>query len=115
MFIFEQGIGGVVQFPKGFLKKAYELVRMNGGVCIADEVFIYFCHAYCLYLKIISFIGLNKFSFQKNASAGSPSSLVSDSVQGGESLGCQLLVMCNCFGVSNPFCMHIHIIKEMKL
>ncbi|XP_023711724.1 alanine--glyoxylate aminotransferase 2, mitochondrial isoform X3 [Cryptotermes secundus] len=33
-----QGIGGVVQFPKGFLKKAYELVRTNGGVCIADEV-----------------------------------------------------------------------------
>uniref|UniRef100_A0A1B6GM39 Alanine--glyoxylate aminotransferase 2, mitochondrial n=1 Tax=Cuerna arida TaxID=1464854 RepID=A0A1B6GM39_9HEMI len=33
-----QGVGGVVQFPKGFLKKAYELVRSNGGVCIADEV-----------------------------------------------------------------------------
>ncbi|XP_021916539.1 alanine--glyoxylate aminotransferase 2, mitochondrial isoform X3 [Zootermopsis nevadensis] len=33
-----QGIGGTVQYPKGFLKKAYELVRMNGGVCIADEV-----------------------------------------------------------------------------
>nr|CAD7452666.1 unnamed protein product [Timema tahoe] len=33
-----QGIGGTVQFPKGFLKKAYELVKINGGVCIADEV-----------------------------------------------------------------------------
>ncbi|CAH0772284.1 unnamed protein product [Bemisia tabaci] len=33
-----QGVGGTVQFPKGFLKKAYELVRTNGGVCIADEV-----------------------------------------------------------------------------
>lgn len=33
-----QGVGGVVQYPKGFLKKAYELVRSNGGVCIADEV-----------------------------------------------------------------------------
>ncbi|KAK3915939.1 Alanine--glyoxylate aminotransferase 2, mitochondrial [Frankliniella fusca] len=32
------GVGGTVQFPKGFLKKAYELVRINGGVCIADEV-----------------------------------------------------------------------------
>ncbi|XP_034240852.1 alanine--glyoxylate aminotransferase 2, mitochondrial [Thrips palmi] len=33
-----QGVGGTVQFPKGFLKKAYELVRINGGLCIADEV-----------------------------------------------------------------------------
>ncbi|PSN48528.1 Alanine--glyoxylate aminotransferase 2 [Blattella germanica] len=33
-----QGVGGTVQFPKGFLKKAYELVRANGGICIADEV-----------------------------------------------------------------------------
>ncbi|KAL1129413.1 hypothetical protein AAG570_013940 [Ranatra chinensis] len=33
-----QGIGGVVQFPKGFLKMAYELVRTNGGLCVADEV-----------------------------------------------------------------------------
>lgn len=27
-----------MQFPKGYLKKAYELIRENGGVCIADEV-----------------------------------------------------------------------------
>ncbi|KAK9502839.1 hypothetical protein O3M35_011535 [Rhynocoris fuscipes] len=33
-----QGVGGTVQFPKGFLKKAYELVRSNGGLCVADEV-----------------------------------------------------------------------------
>lgn len=33
-----QGIGGVVQYPKGFLKEAYRLVRERGGVCIADEV-----------------------------------------------------------------------------
>lgn len=33
-----QGVGGAVQFPKGFLKKAFDLVRENGGVCIADEV-----------------------------------------------------------------------------
>jgi len=33
-----QGVGGTVQFPKGFLKKCYELVRSNGGVCVADEV-----------------------------------------------------------------------------
>ncbi|KAG8225174.1 hypothetical protein J437_LFUL006699 [Ladona fulva] len=33
-----QGVGGTVQFPKGYLKKAYEIVKSNGGVCIADEV-----------------------------------------------------------------------------
>jgi alanine-glyoxylate transaminase/(R)-3-amino-2-methylpropionate-pyruvate transaminase len=33
-----QGVGGVVQFPKGFVKKAFDLVRQNGGVCISDEV-----------------------------------------------------------------------------
>lgn len=33
-----QGVGGIVQFPKGFLQKAYDLVKANGGVCIADEV-----------------------------------------------------------------------------
>uniref|UniRef100_A0A8D1EFT2 Alanine--glyoxylate aminotransferase 2, mitochondrial n=1 Tax=Sus scrofa TaxID=9823 RepID=A0A8D1EFT2_PIG len=33
-----QGVSGVVQYPKGFLKEAFELVRERGGVCIADEV-----------------------------------------------------------------------------
>ncbi|EDV29075.1 uncharacterized protein TRIADDRAFT_63204 [Trichoplax adhaerens] len=33
-----QGVGGSVQYPKNYLKKAYELVRERGGVCIADEV-----------------------------------------------------------------------------
>ncbi|KJE92790.1 alanine-glyoxylate aminotransferase [Capsaspora owczarzaki ATCC 30864] len=33
-----QGVGGTVQFPNGYLKKAYEIVRERGGVCIADEV-----------------------------------------------------------------------------
>ncbi|XP_044132351.1 alanine--glyoxylate aminotransferase 2, mitochondrial [Bufo gargarizans] len=32
------GVGGVIQYPKGFLKDAYELVRERGGLCIADEV-----------------------------------------------------------------------------
>lgn len=31
-------MNGVVQYPKGFLKEAFELVRERGGVCIADEV-----------------------------------------------------------------------------
>lgn len=35
-----QGLGGIVQFPKWYMKRAYELVRINGGVCIADEVSI---------------------------------------------------------------------------
>ncbi|XP_004583825.2 alanine--glyoxylate aminotransferase 2, mitochondrial [Ochotona princeps] len=33
-----QGGNGVVQYPKGFLKEAFQLVREKGGVCIADEV-----------------------------------------------------------------------------
>ncbi len=33
-----QGVGGVVVFPDGYLKHAYEHVRGAGGVCIADEV-----------------------------------------------------------------------------
>lgn len=31
-------MNGFVQYPKGFLKEAFELVRERGGVCIADEV-----------------------------------------------------------------------------
>lgn len=33
-----QGVGGVVQYPKTYVKKAAELVRRNGGVVISDEV-----------------------------------------------------------------------------
>ncbi|XP_078531060.1 alanine--glyoxylate aminotransferase 2, mitochondrial isoform X2 [Lissotriton helveticus] len=33
-----QGNSGTVQYPKGFLKEAYKLIRERGGVCIADEV-----------------------------------------------------------------------------
>lgn len=33
-----QGFGGTVQYPKDYLKKAYKMIRANGGVCIADEV-----------------------------------------------------------------------------
>nr|XP_014098655.2 alanine--glyoxylate aminotransferase 2, mitochondrial isoform X1 [Bactrocera oleae] len=33
-----QGVGGTVQYPKGYIKKAAALVRANGGVFIADEV-----------------------------------------------------------------------------
>ena len=33
-----QGANGCVQFSKGYLKRAYELVRERGGLCIADEV-----------------------------------------------------------------------------
>lgn len=33
-----QGVNGVVQYPKGFLKEAFQLIRERGGVCIADEV-----------------------------------------------------------------------------
>lgn len=33
-----QGVGGTVQFPKGYLKQVYEMVRAKGGLCVADEV-----------------------------------------------------------------------------
>eukprot|EP00128_Syssomonas_multiformis_P014060 Colp12_sorted_trinity150504_noHs@31228 len=33
-----QGVGGTVQFPKGYLKEVYELVRAHGGLTVADEV-----------------------------------------------------------------------------
>lgn len=33
-----QGVGGVVEYPAGYLQRAYEHVRAAGGVCIADEV-----------------------------------------------------------------------------
>lgn len=33
-----QGVGGTIQFPKKFLKKAFEVVRAHGGLCISDEV-----------------------------------------------------------------------------
>ncbi|XP_033503411.1 alanine--glyoxylate aminotransferase 2, mitochondrial-like [Epinephelus lanceolatus] len=33
-----QGMGGTVQYPKNYLKEAYQLVRDRGGICIADEV-----------------------------------------------------------------------------
>lgn len=33
-----QGVGGAVQFPKGYVKRAFEVTREHGGVCISDEV-----------------------------------------------------------------------------
>jgi alanine-glyoxylate transaminase/(R)-3-amino-2-methylpropionate-pyruvate transaminase len=33
-----QGIGGVVQVPKGYIQKAQQLIRKNGGLLISDEV-----------------------------------------------------------------------------
>ncbi|KAK8740980.1 hypothetical protein OTU49_002807 [Cherax quadricarinatus] len=33
-----QGVGGTVQYPLGYLKKAFELVRSHGGLCVSDEV-----------------------------------------------------------------------------
>ncbi len=33
-----QGVGGVVPFPDGYLRGAYDAVRKAGGLCIADEV-----------------------------------------------------------------------------
>lgn len=33
-----QGVGGTVQFPKGYIKQVAKLTRENGGLYIADEV-----------------------------------------------------------------------------
>jgi len=33
-----QGVGGSVQYPRGFIKRAFERIRELGGVCISDEV-----------------------------------------------------------------------------
>ncbi|CAD5205846.1 unnamed protein product [Bursaphelenchus okinawaensis] len=33
-----QGVGGTVQYPKGYLKGAFERVQKRGGLAIADEV-----------------------------------------------------------------------------
>ena len=33
-----QGGGGTVQYPRGYIKRAFERVRQLGGVCISDEV-----------------------------------------------------------------------------
>ena len=33
-----QGVGGSVQYPKGYLAGAFNKVRSHGGLCISDEV-----------------------------------------------------------------------------
>ncbi|KAJ8303415.1 hypothetical protein KUTeg_019811 [Tegillarca granosa] len=33
-----QGVGGAVQYPKNYIKSAFEKIRARGGVCISDEV-----------------------------------------------------------------------------
>lgn len=33
-----QGIGGAIQFPKDFIKRAFDAIHAKGGVCISDEV-----------------------------------------------------------------------------
>ncbi|XP_045536195.1 alanine--glyoxylate aminotransferase 2, mitochondrial [Papilio machaon] len=33
-----QGVNGALQFPKGYLRKAYQLIKSYGGLYVADEV-----------------------------------------------------------------------------
>lgn len=33
-----QGVGGAVEFPRGYLKAAQKVIKENGGVFISDEV-----------------------------------------------------------------------------
>ena len=39
--MFLQGVGGTIQFPKDYLKRAYEVVKESGGLCVADEVRVF--------------------------------------------------------------------------
>lgn len=50
-----QGVGGTVQYPKEYLKKAFELVRSRGGLCIIDEVI----HLILIDFFICSFVYLS--------------------------------------------------------
>lgn len=36
--IITAGVGGTIQFPRNYVKRAFEMVRARGGVCISDEV-----------------------------------------------------------------------------
>lgn len=38
VFLSWQGVNGAVQYPRNFLKEAYQLIRERGGLCISDEV-----------------------------------------------------------------------------
>ncbi|KAF2366789.1 Aminotransferase class-III [Trinorchestia longiramus] len=33
-----QGVGATVQYPLGYIKQAFELIRDRGGLCVSDEV-----------------------------------------------------------------------------
>merc|ERR1712183_51804 len=33
-----QGVGGTVQYPKGYVREAYKIAREHGGLCVMDEV-----------------------------------------------------------------------------
>ncbi|XP_049860541.1 alanine--glyoxylate aminotransferase 2, mitochondrial-like isoform X2 [Schistocerca gregaria] len=33
-----QGVGGTVQYPKDYLKKAFKIIKDSGGLCVSDEV-----------------------------------------------------------------------------
>lgn len=41
-----QGVGGTVQFPKGYIKAAYDRVKEYGGLFVSDEVIFLFYHVH---------------------------------------------------------------------
>ncbi len=60
-------MGGTVHLPKGYLKKAYEIVRNRGGVCIADEVSnIMYMYMYnrCKGLHVHVYVHVHVFPYQ---------------------------------------------------
>ena len=38
LFSVFKGVGGSVQYPKGYIANAFKKVRAHGGLCISDEV-----------------------------------------------------------------------------
>lgn len=66
-----QGVGGAVQYPKNYLKEAFELVRERGGLCIADEVLSRFNS---IFLDFLAFpiLKINSLNFYQCACAAIP-------------------------------------------
>lgn len=43
-----QGVGGAVQYPKNYIKKVHEIVKQQGGLFVADEVYCFVEYYYLI-------------------------------------------------------------------
>lgn len=53
-----QGVGGAVQFPKGYIQGAYNMIKEYGGLFVSDEVkitnkILFILHAFCRYKLVL--------------------------------------------------------------